>query len=231
MRRGWLSGLVVAMLLAGAAVAARFATLDLRTVDREPIELATRPPVRLDAPPAQGDAGGPAPLDPVSPLLTVPILLILLAAAGWVGWALLRRRRRRGAAAGRYRLRALTPARTTAPGWVDGGRLLAAVDQAVAQSEDDPDPRRAVIACWVRLAEAAAAAGIPRFDSDTATDLVVRMLRDHRVSEPVLGAFADAYWLARYTTHPVDEQLRTQAQSALRRLRGELAARHRIGAR
>jgi hypothetical protein len=223
MRRGWLPGVVVAVLLAAAAVAARFATLDLR-VEQGPGVIATRPPPQpvlgaegSDASRSTGD--GPAVLGPV---VVAVLLLALLAAAVWAGWLLLRRLRRSGGHRGWYRLRALRPATSRPAGPLDGDRLLAAVDEAVARSEDDRDPRRAVIACWVRLAEAAADAGIPRHESDTATDLVVRLLRTYHASEPVLAAFAEAYWLARYATHTVDEQMRTQARSSLRRLRGEL---------
>jgi hypothetical protein len=206
-------------------MAAGFATLDLRVVGSGPIEIATRPPPE---PPTVADGPGAEPAATagagfVGPVVAAVLLLVLLVAAGWAGWSLLRRLRRSGAGRGWHRLRALRPATTRTSGSGAGDGLLAAVDEAVARSEDDPDPRRAVIACWVRLAEAAAAAGIPRHESDTATDLVVRLLRGHRVSEPVLAAFAEAYWLARYATHAVDERMRAQARSALQRLRAELS--------
>jgi hypothetical protein len=93
-------------------------------------------------------------------------------------------------------------------------------------SDSDTDPRRAVIACWVRLEQAAAAAGMPRRVGDTPTDLVTRLLRDGTgvVSAEVLAAFAQVYREARYATRSVDEQMRAQARSALQRLRTELTA-------
>jgi Domain of unknown function (DUF4129) len=103
--------------------------------------------------------------------------------------------------------------------------VVAALDAVLVELSDaDRDPRRAVIACWVRLEQAAAAAGTPRHPGDTPTDLVSRLLRAHRVSADVLATFADVYREARYATHTVDEAMRTQARSALRRLRAELAA-------
>jgi hypothetical protein len=102
--------------------------------------------------------------------------------------------------------------------------VVAALDAVLVELSDaDRDPRRAVIACWVRLEQAAAAAGTPRHPGDTPTDLVSRLLRAHRVSADVLATFADVYREARYATHTVDEAMRTQARSALRRLRAELA--------
>ena len=102
--------------------------------------------------------------------------------------------------------------------------VLAAVDAGLSELDDsDADPRRAVIACWVRLEQAAAAAGTPRAPGDTSTDLVGRLLTEHQVSAPVLYPLADVYRLARYATHTVDATMRDQARSALGHLRAELA--------
>ena len=102
--------------------------------------------------------------------------------------------------------------------------VLAAVDAGLSDLDDtDADPRRAVIACWVRLEQAAAAAGTPREPGDTPTELVTRLLRGHDVSAAVLFALAEVYRLARYATHTVDTGMRDQARAALQQLRGELS--------
>jgi hypothetical protein len=99
----------------------------------------------------------------------------------------------------------------------------------VELDDRDTDPRTAVIACWVRLEEAAEEAGVPRLAGDTPTDLVSRLLRGDPTagvpaiaSADVLDGFAHVYREARYATHTVDERMRDQARAALRRLRGEL---------
>lgn len=116
--------------------------------------------------------------------------------------------------------------------------VVAAVDAGLEElSDTDIDPRRAVIACWVRLEEAAAEAGTPRRAGDTPTDLVTRLLtrpanvegdsvaggRPTIVSADVLEAFAQIYREARYATHTVDERMRAEARAALERLRAELS--------
>jgi hypothetical protein len=102
--------------------------------------------------------------------------------------------------------------------------VLAALDAGLVElSDTDVDPRRAVIACWVRLEHAAAGAGTPRQVGDSPTDLVVRLLSAHRVSRPVLDRFARVYHEARYATHPIGETDRQTAIAALRQLRGELS--------
>ncbi|HEX6969894.1 MAG TPA: DUF4129 domain-containing protein [Micromonosporaceae bacterium] len=111
--------------------------------------------------------------------------------------------------------------------------VVAALDAGLADlSDSDTDPRRAVIACWVRLERAAADAGVPRQVGDTPTDLVTRLLtgrsastgdRPAVVSADVLEAFAQTYREARYASHTVDERMRAQARAALARLRVELS--------
>jgi hypothetical protein len=119
--------------------------------------------------------------------------------------------------------------RTDKPGTAvqrgDEAEMLAAVDAGLAElSDTDADPRRAVIACWVRLERAAAAAGTPRELGDSPTDLVARLLGAHQVSRPVLSRFAGVYREARFTTHPIDDTMRDTAVGALRHLRAELAS-------
>lgn len=104
--------------------------------------------------------------------------------------------------------------------------VVAALDAGLSDlSDTDRDPRRAVIACWVRLEQAAASAGTPRHLGDTPADLVLRLLGGHRVDRGVLDRFAGLYREARYATHVIDDEMRAQAQSALRQLRGELTDR------
>jgi Domain of unknown function (DUF4129) len=103
-------------------------------------------------------------------------------------------------------------------------KVREALDEGLAELDDaDSDPRRAVIACWVRLEEAAAAAGIVRAVGDTSTELVQRLLAGSQVSLEVLEPFAAVYREARFATHSVDIGMRDQARAALTQLRDELA--------
>lgn len=151
--------------------------------------------------------------------------LAILAAFGYLAWTLLRgalRRTTRAVPAAR--------ARRTAEG--TAREVVAALDAGLEELDDaDTDPRTAVIACWVRLEEAATEAGVPRLTGDTPTDLVTRLLRGDPAagvpaiaSADVLDGFAHVYREARYATRSVDARMRDQARGALRRLRGELTA-------
>ena len=87
---------------------------------------------------------------------------------------------------------------------------MAALDAGLEElSDTDRDPRRAVIACWVRLEQAAAAAGTPRHPGDSPTDLVGRLLAEQRVDARRAGRAAGrSTGEARYATHTVDDQMR-----------------------
>ncbi|MEV6924681.1 DUF4129 domain-containing protein [Dactylosporangium sp. NPDC051485] len=105
-----------------------------------------------------------------------------------------------------------------------GEEVMAAVEAGLVELTDtDADPRKAVIACWVRLERAAAAAGTPRLVGDSPTELVTRLLSAHQVSRPTLEGFAEVYREARYATHPVGERSRHDAIAALRQIRAELS--------
>jgi Domain of unknown function (DUF4129) len=177
-----------------------------RPLDDPESELAQVLPPEATSPTA-GAAGGI--------VLIVLGVLILMAAIGLAIWLA------RGSRTTRFaRIRPV--ARPAAP--VSAGRVRAAIDQGLSElDEADADPRRAVIACWVRLERAAAGAGVPREPGDTSTDLVSRVLAGHAVSAEVLASFAELYREARFaTTHGVDPSTRDRARSALRQLRAEL---------
>ncbi|GIJ44823.1 hypothetical protein Val02_17090 [Virgisporangium aliadipatigenens] len=101
--------------------------------------------------------------------------------------------------------------------------VAAAVDAGLAALADgDSDARAAVIACWVRMEQAASEAGTPREPSDAPGDYVIRLLSTQAVSRDVLDRFAWVYRQARYSIGPVDDRMRQTAISALRQLRAEL---------
>ncbi|ROT31504.1 DUF4129 domain-containing protein [Micromonospora sp. HM5-17] len=222
---------VIAGLLALAALAAAHSSPGYTRVEPPADVLPTlRPP----APPTR-EAGAASPAETTSGhlpswLQTAAVVLcgavvatVVVALLWTFARDLLRRRTavaRRGRRSGPRRSAAQT-----------AEEVVAALDAGLVElSDTDADPRRAVIACWVRLEQTAAAAGVERRPGDTPTDLVTRLLRTGRpVSAGVLAAFAEVYREARYATHTVDERMRGQARSALQRLRAELTAAEAVG--
>jgi hypothetical protein len=222
LRRWWPLAAVLVLLF----VTSLAATRSQPQLDQiKPDATATTPPPLLpttvpSASPAGAQDNTPAHGLPdwVGTVALVLLGVVGLVVVGIVVFALLRdqakrRARRKGKRAGTK----------AAPRTAD--ELVAALDAGLEElSDTDRDPRRAVIACWVRLEQAAAAAGTPRHPGDTPTDLVGRLLAEQQVDSRVLAALLEVYRQARYATHTVDDQMRRQAVDALQRLRADLGA-------
>ncbi|MFG3297205.1 DUF4129 domain-containing protein [Micromonospora chersina] len=230
LRRWWPVAAVI-LLLAVAALAAGHSTIGASRIppaadnipyvpdypSAEPAPSITVEPRDLGEPTSGGIPGW---------LATAAVVLLgaaVLAVVGYVLWTVLG-----GALRRTTRAVPTQRARRTAEG--TAREVVAALDAGLEDLDDrSTDPRTAVIACWVRLEEAADEAGVPRRAGDTPTDLVSRLLRGDPAagvpaiaSADVLDGFAHVYREARYATHTVDERMRDQARAALRRLRGEL---------
>jgi hypothetical protein len=222
MSRRWTPLLAVATLLVAGAFAAALSSPELTRLPLpEAVPTGEAAPATPDAVPASPDASGfqlPGWLAVVAAGLC---LAAVAFAVGFLVWIFLK---------DRIRVRSKPLTAVDQPSALRTEEVVAAVDAGLSGlSDSDADPRRAVIACWVRLEEAAATAGTPRHPGDTPTDLVARLLAAHRVSQPVLDALAAVYREARYATHPVDESMRAAAIRSLGQLRAELTARVEVG--
>lgn len=222
LRRWWPLALVV-LLLALTTVAAAHSSPQIGRVDEPTVD--TGPAPRLEEREVQveeqpGDFVDTDPTEVPAWLGAAALVIgciVLAVVIGVMVWTLAREITRRR---GRGKMPPRQVSRTAS-----AEEVVAALDAGLIDLSDaDLDPRRAVIACWLRLEQAAAAAGTPRQATDTPTDLVTRLLGEHNVSGDVLASFADVYREARYATHTVDERMREQARFALQRLRAELTA-------
>jgi hypothetical protein len=222
--RTWLPLAGVGGLLAAVAVAATMSAPQVQFLPERPLGEGDQPLVTAshqivpDQP-----LGNPAVSPGLSPpgwLVTLMTVLCIGAVAiliGWLAWFFLRdwlTTRKVGPATEAERAHGLESPLAA---------VRSALDEGLVDLDDaDADPRRAVIACWLRLEQAAAAAGTPRRAGDTSTDLVLRLLGEHRVSAGALDGFAAVYRAARFGQHTVDESMRDLARAALRQLRAEL---------
>jgi len=223
LRRWWPLAAVV-LLLALATVAAAHSSPQIGRVDEPAADSGPAPELERADPVATEEQPGdfvdtdptevPAWLGTAAVVIGCVVLAVLVGVMVWTLAREVTRRRARGKMPPRQVSRTAS-----------AEEVVAALDAGLTDLSDaDLDPRRAVIACWLRLEQAAAAAGTPRKATDTPTDLVARLLGEHNVSGDVLASFADVYREARYATHTVDERMREEARFALQRLRAELTA-------
>ncbi len=220
MLRRWAPMLAVAALLAATGIAASMTQLPLwHSVSEEPVYTG---PLQEERPAPSGSAQQEASYTDVQlPGWVTSVLIALVAVAVLVLIVVLVRAV--GGSATRFRRRPLRRRDAQQPPASLEEEVVAAIEAGLLDLDEiGTDPRRAVIACWVRLERAAAAAGTARQRGDTSSDLVLRLLAGHHLSEGVLTGFADVYRQARYASRDVDESMRDHARAALTRLHGEL---------
>jgi len=108
------------------------------------------------------------------------------------------------------------------PAFDELGRELGAL--SVADPSTEPDPRRAVIGCYLQMLEVAARHGPERRRTETPSEYLRRMLAMTGVSAAPATSLTGLFERARYSERPVGESMRTEAIAALDALRDDLLA-------
>ena len=102
--------------------------------------------------------------------------------------------------------------------------VVAVLDDTLDDLRAETDPRRAVIAAYVRLEQVLAAHGLPRRRAETEEELLVRMLAALHVSPAPARRLTGLFEGARFSDHVVDSGMKDEAIAALEQVRDELAA-------
>jgi hypothetical protein len=115
-----------------------------------------------------------------------------------------------------------------------GAPMAAGADRAVLAGtlasvqipdpELEADPRRAVVAAYLAMTQAAAAAGARRRIDETPSEYLEHLLESLGASCEAAARLTWCFETARYSTKAVDETLRSTAIDALRQVRSELGA-------
>lgn len=85
--------------------------------------------------------------------------------------------------------------------------------------------RDGIVACWVRLEESAADAGLPRLESETPTEFVVHLLHGLDVDPRPVARLAALYQEARFSSHAMAPDSRARAEAALESIHDDLGTR------
>ncbi len=139
------------------------------------------------------------------------LVLAALVVAGIVLVLFLLRRRRARAADG--------------PPPEDSGPLVTVVAAGERALGVASGPREAVIACYTAMEHALARSGLAVGDADTPAEVLARAAGAGLDRSGGAGALTRLFWEARYSVHPIGEEHRRSARSALADLRRELEAR------
>jgi hypothetical protein len=107
-------------------------------------------------------------------------------------------------------------------------RLVEALSHDAAAQQaavEEGDPRNGIVACWLRLQQVVADAGLPPRRSETSSEFVVRALHSLDLDPRAIGRLAALYREARFSEHQLGEDARTAARDALAALHAELRSR------
>lgn len=155
------------------------------------------------------------PADSLTTVAIVVAVVVLLVAAGW--W----KARRMGLT---HRLGDLVFNRSADTASPPPAPSLAASIRAVrvADPEEETDPRRAVVACYLAMTRAAGDAGAERAPSETPSEYLQRLLAALGASHAAARRLTALFEAARYSTATMDESIRADAIAALRAVQVEL---------
>ena len=88
---------------------------------------------------------------------------------------------------------------------------------------EEGSPRNAIVACWLRLEEVAAVAGVPSDPAETSTEFTTRVLGALAFDPAMINGFAKLYREARFSRHELGEPARRAAIAALRSLYSDIS--------
>ena len=181
-----------------------------------PAPSATTPPARASSAPAREPRVG-AEKYPALALIAVEVLALVALVVLLLGWL-------RGL---RIRRRSRTSVPVAGPAQTLARSLATAADEGLAElTGDDTDGPvdEVIIACWLRLRDAAVTAGVEPHAADSPADFVARVRSEARVRPEAIERLADLYREARFSRHEMTSADRTAAVQALLAIRADLIA-------
>ncbi len=152
---------------------------------------------------------------PVTSLSTLGVVLFIALLVAFVSWRGAVRRRRRID----FELLDRSPEVSVYAASDLAGSL---VGVAVPDPSEEADPRRAVVAAYLAMLDAAARAGCRRRPEVTPSEFLVELLGELGVSPASAGRLTALFERARYSSLAVDETLRTSAIETLAEVRNEI---------
>lgn len=97
--------------------------------------------------------------------------------------------------------------------------MAAAIDVSLDALRREPDARRAVIAAYAAMERALSAAGMGRRRWEAPLEYVHRVLTEHTRAPEQVRTITHLFQVAKFSHHPVDDAMRSEAIDALERIR------------
>jgi Domain of unknown function (DUF4129) len=201
-RSGWPMLALILVVVAGIG----WALSQLPAGKGKPLPTVTPPPrlsTGLKSKPGTGSGG--ADLHP-GPWLVIALGIAVL---GVLGWAALQRIR-----SNRY----IAPVEL-----LPGDPLIAAIEAALLDLDNEPDPRRAVIKAYARTESVLRAHGLPRQPAEAPLEYLDRVLRELGGQAGAVDRLTVLFERAAFSKHEIGPEMREEAIAAFHGLRDELS--------
>ncbi len=229
-RPTWKAGVVTALVLAVAVLAASSGTVQLWVIASSTNDGSTP---AIEQPEPVNESSAPAPDDDtdidlpewVGDALQAIAAVILAAVVALAAYAASGGRILRNVKRPRWRV--LPRDAEAIEALPDDDTLVVDID-AIHLALSGGDPTDAIISAWMQLESDAAAAGLPRQDHETSAEYAERVVARASVDPTPIGELAALYREARFSRHLLGDAHRERAQAALHRV--EAALRHTAGA-
>ena len=102
--------------------------------------------------------------------------------------------------------------------------LAASITDAIDDLEAEPDARLAVIAAYARMERALERRGTRRAPSETALEYLRRVLLELTTNGEAVARLTSLFERAKFSSHDIDQPMKSDAISALRAIRDDLQA-------
>ena len=102
--------------------------------------------------------------------------------------------------------------------------LAAILDDTLDDLRAEPDPRKAVIACYSRMERSLASYGLPRHPFEAPEEYLGRVLEELQSGSPSARRLTRLFERAKFSEHSIDASMKDEAIEAVSELRSELTA-------
>jgi hypothetical protein len=102
--------------------------------------------------------------------------------------------------------------------------LAAILDDTLDDLRAEPDPRKAVIACYSRMERSLASYGLPRHPFEAPEEYLGRVLEELQSGSPSARRLTRLFERAKFSEHSIDASMKDEAIEAISELRSELTA-------
>jgi hypothetical protein len=106
-----------------------------------------------------------------------------------------------------------------------GGSLALVLDDLIADLEHSQDPRKVIIGAYVRMEQALAQDGVPKYGHEAPREFLTRALERLNVGRRAAERLTDLFAEARFSLHEMEPAMATEALAALRDVRSELGVK------